>query len=169
MQLLNGREFLVSLDPLFFYIPIIDEKDKCLGIDKNLRTAALILRALPDATFALRTIISGYRIYTNEIDDWDGTLRRTYYCSFIGFVGILIAVSLMLPIPQLAIAVFYFKPGGSGHFSQRVTVSVFLIIYYLARVSLIYIFSTDNMYHARKWVRATLNLFFYILASHVSS
>ncbi|PQM32643.1 cyclic nucleotide-gated ion channel 1-like [Prunus yedoensis var. nudiflora] len=122
----------VSLDPLFFYIPIIDEKDKCLRIDKNLKIAALIFRALPDATFALRTIISGYTIYTNKADDSVGILIRTYMCSIIGFVGILIAISLMLPIPQLAIAVFYFKLGGSGHFGQRVTVSVFLIIYYLA-------------------------------------
>ncbi|CAL9017759.1 unnamed protein product, partial [Prunus brigantina] len=157
----------VSLDPLFFYIPIIDEKDKCLGIDKNLRTAALIFRALPDATFALRTIISGYTIYTNDFDDSLGILARTCVCSIIGFVGILIAVSLMLPIPQLAIAVFYFKLGDFGHLGQRVTVSVFLIIYYLARVFLICISSTNNMYRAGKWVRATLNLFFYILASHV--
>lgn len=91
----------VSIDPLFFYIPIIDEKDKCLAIDKNLRTAALIFRALPDATFALRTTISGHTIYKDEADDSLGILTRTYICSIIGFVGILIAVSLILPIPQV--------------------------------------------------------------------
>lgn len=82
------------------------------------------------------------------------------------------SVSLVSNLPffvQLAIAVFYFKPGGSGHLSQRVTVSVFLIIYYLARVFLICISSTNSMFHAGKWVRAILNLFLYILASHVSS
>ncbi|KAL6282882.1 hypothetical protein ACE6H2_013811 [Prunus campanulata] len=109
----------VSIDPLFFYIPIINDEKKCLAIDKNLRTAALCLRTLLDADFALHTISSGFRLYPHKELSFVDVL-------FYSFRSILVAVFLMLPIPQLAIAVFFFKSGGSGHFGQRLTVNIFL-------------------------------------------
>ncbi|VVA20942.1 PREDICTED: cyclic [Prunus dulcis] len=48
--------FAVSLDPLFFYIPIIDQQNKCLQMDKVLQTVALILRSLTDVIFLLHFI-----------------------------------------------------------------------------------------------------------------
>ncbi|XP_021825371.1 cyclic nucleotide-gated ion channel 1-like [Prunus avium] len=150
----------VSIDPLFFYIPIINEEKKCLGIDKNLRAAALCLRALPDAAFVLHTISSGFRLYPN-VDLYFVDLL--YY----SFVSLLVAVFLILPIPQLAIVVFFFKSGGSGHFGQRVTVNIFLFIYYVARVFLIFIYSQNLKYKTGKWVRASFNFLLYIIASNV--
>lgn len=46
----------VSLDPLFFYIPIIDREKKCLEADKELRTVTLILRSLMDITLIVHII-----------------------------------------------------------------------------------------------------------------
>lgn len=43
----------VLLDPLFFYIPYIHEDNKCLGKDKPLGIAAILLRSLTDITFIL--------------------------------------------------------------------------------------------------------------------
>ncbi|KAK7828327.1 cyclic nucleotide-gated ion channel 1, partial [Quercus suber] len=34
-----------ALDPLFFYVPVINEDNKCIGLDKKLRTISLILRS----------------------------------------------------------------------------------------------------------------------------
>lgn len=48
--------FAVSLDPLFFYIPIIDQLNKCLQMDKVLQTVALVLRSLTDIIFLLHFI-----------------------------------------------------------------------------------------------------------------
>ncbi|KAL6140269.1 hypothetical protein ACLB2K_058569 [Fragaria x ananassa] len=45
----------VSLDPLFLYIPIIDE-NKCLGIDRTLKIVTLVLRSLVDITFMTHII-----------------------------------------------------------------------------------------------------------------
>ncbi|CAB4276712.1 unnamed protein product [Prunus armeniaca] len=83
----------VSIDPLFFYIPIINDEKKCLAIDKNLRTAALCLRALLDAVFALHTMSSGFRLYP---------YKELYFVDVLlySFRSILVAVFLMLPIPQ---------------------------------------------------------------------
>ncbi|XP_021812496.1 uncharacterized protein LOC110755572 [Prunus avium] len=154
----------VSIDPLFFYIPVIDEENKCLGIDKKLKTAALWLRALPDAAFALHTI--------NHVFTFQSSIIRTcdvfyfFRILFVSFTMSLIGAFLILPIPQLAIVVFFFKSG--GHFSQTVTiVNVFLVMHYLSRVFLIYRFSDYLKYKTKPRVQAAFNFFFYVLASHV--
>ncbi|PQQ11122.1 cyclic nucleotide-gated ion channel 1-like [Prunus yedoensis var. nudiflora] len=48
--------FAVSLDPLFFYILIIDQQNKCLQMDKMLQNVALVLRSLTDIIFLLHFI-----------------------------------------------------------------------------------------------------------------
>ncbi|ONI14121.1 hypothetical protein PRUPE_4G263700 [Prunus persica] len=129
-------------------------------MDKRLKTAALCLRALPDAAFALHTINYVFRIFEEEDDCFEILLE----C----FRSILIGVFLILPIPQLAIVVFFFKSGGSGHFGQTVTtVNVFLVMHYLARVFLIYTFSKYLKNKTKTGVQAALYFFFYILSSHV--
>lgn len=52
--------FAISIDPLFFYILIIDQDYKCLQMDKKLRTTVLVLRSLTDIIFAVPFI---YKIY----------------------------------------------------------------------------------------------------------
>ncbi|XP_034214063.1 cyclic nucleotide-gated ion channel 1-like [Prunus dulcis] len=152
----------VSIDPLFFYIPVINNEKKCLAIDKNLRAAALSLRALPDAAFALHSISSGFRLYP--------FVELHFVLVFVYSVAIILfAVFLMLPIPQLAIAVSFFKPGGSGHLGQIVTVNIFLFLYYVARIVLIRIYSqkVKYQYNIGIWFRASFNFFFYMVASNI--
>ena len=43
----------VALDPLFFYIPVIDDKDKCLDSDETLTIIACVLRSLFDVFYIL--------------------------------------------------------------------------------------------------------------------
>lgn len=57
----------VSLDPLFFYIPIINEDRKCLGLDQNLKKAALILRSITDLSYIVH-IIFKIRTLVKEVD-----------------------------------------------------------------------------------------------------
>jgi hypothetical protein len=47
----------VSLDPSFFYIPVIDEDKKCIGSDKKLRSISLILRAVSDIIGVINIIL----------------------------------------------------------------------------------------------------------------
>ena len=47
----------VSLDPLFFYIPVIDENKKCIGLDKKLRFISLILRSVTDIIGVINIIL----------------------------------------------------------------------------------------------------------------
>lgn len=62
----------VSLDPLFFYIPFIDEPNKCLGMDKTLRTTALILRSFTDIPLTLHFIAQiCHKVDTNHPNLFD--------------------------------------------------------------------------------------------------
>jgi len=41
----------VSIDPLFFYVPVIDDGKKCLSRDKKMETTATVLRSFSDRHF----------------------------------------------------------------------------------------------------------------------
>ena len=49
--------FAVSCDPLFFYIPIINEESKCLILDTKLKTIALVFRLLIDHFYSVDIIV----------------------------------------------------------------------------------------------------------------
>ncbi|XP_021811869.1 cyclic nucleotide-gated ion channel 1-like [Prunus avium] len=68
--------FAVSLDPLFFYILIIDQQNKCLQMDKMLQTVALVLRSLTDIIFLLHfiyEICDGPKTQTKKKSSSSGT------------------------------------------------------------------------------------------------
>ncbi|KAM1407516.1 hypothetical protein ACFX2F_002083 [Malus domestica] len=52
--------FAVSLDPLFFYVLIIDQDDKCLQMDKTLSIVACLTRSLTDVIFLVHFICEIY-------------------------------------------------------------------------------------------------------------
>ncbi|BBH01288.1 cyclic nucleotide gated channel 1 [Prunus dulcis] len=120
VEIIAGTLALVSSIVRFelgFKFYVIDEKNNCLGIDKRLKIAALCLRALPDATFALHTI--------NHYINWRfpypsiPQTRNTNYSHQDNIQGG--KKKNMHNAWKLAIVVFFFKSGGSGHFGQRVT------------------------------------------------
>ncbi|KAK7845223.1 cyclic nucleotide-gated ion channel 1, partial [Quercus suber] len=47
----------VSLDPLFFYIPVTSEDNKCVRLDKKLRTTAIVLRSISDIIHIVHMIL----------------------------------------------------------------------------------------------------------------
>jgi cyclic nucleotide gated channel len=52
--------FSVLLDPLFLYIPIINDDIKCVSLDNNLKIAALVLRSATDLCYLLNIIFQVY-------------------------------------------------------------------------------------------------------------
>ncbi|PQQ04257.1 hypothetical protein Pyn_24843 [Prunus yedoensis var. nudiflora] len=98
----------VSLDPLFFYIPFIDEDHKCLGMDTNLRVVALVLRSLLDITFivhiicqirqAFKTVNS--KLQTTRNSGWESKAKAV--ARNFSWRSVVTDVLALLPIPQLA-------------------------------------------------------------------
>ena len=95
----------VALDPLFFYIPVIDDKDKCLDLDETLTIIVCVLRSLFDAFYALHIIFqfrTGFiapssRVFgRGEIINDPVAIAKRYLSTYF-FIDIL----SILPLPQV--------------------------------------------------------------------
>ncbi|XP_061993607.1 cyclic nucleotide-gated ion channel 1-like [Rosa rugosa] len=142
----------VSVDPLFFYLPIINEEIKCVGVDKNLRTAALLLRAVTDIAFILNIFY--------EIKKSMNTARKMPWHS------ITIDILAVLPIPQVLMTIF-FKMRSSKYLGQRKIIDVFLLAQYLPRIYRMHHSSQKFKKNKGVLIKGALYFFLYIIASHV--
>ncbi|XP_040368995.1 cyclic nucleotide-gated ion channel 1 [Rosa chinensis] len=176
----------VSLDPLFFYIPIINEDEKCLGIDKELRTIALILRSLSDIIFIVHIVyqiceatMAAYKVHIkgkSELElDWSySKISMGEIIPFAKLVAGKLAwrstltdILAVLPIPQFLVVFGFFKMRGRGYLERKKILNVFLLGQYLPRIYRIYLSSKELRQTTGIWVKALFNFFLYILASHV--
>lgn len=93
--------FAVLLDPLFLYIPIVNEDMKCLSLDNKLKKAAIFLRSITDILYILNIVIQFY------IEPKAKTFRvmwKAYWRSHIP-----IDILAILPIPQVLEASFSYS------------------------------------------------------------
>ncbi|XP_016649813.1 PREDICTED: cyclic nucleotide-gated ion channel 1-like [Prunus mume] len=171
----------VSLDPLFFYIPIIDEKNKCLDMDVKLKNVALVLRSLFDVPFIVHIVYQireAIKAVAEESDpneeqaaanstDWvsrifdsfehvDAIWEKLRWRSFITDI----------PVPQVLLVIIFFKMGGPGYLENRKILNFFLLLQYVARIYRIHL-SSKVTKRSGIWVKCLFNFFIYILASHV--
>lgn len=95
----------VSVDPLFFYLPVVSSSGNCLTIDRKLATAATTIRTIIDAfylfhmAFQFRTayIAPSSRVFgRGELVIDPAQIAKRYLCSY--FIIDFLAV---LPLPQV--------------------------------------------------------------------
>ena len=94
----------VFLDPLFFYLPVINEDKKCIGLDKKLWITAIVLRSVTDIIYLVHIILqfrTGFIDKERErlgkglnTDAWKIAKRYLWPCFLIDILAI-------LPIPQV--------------------------------------------------------------------
>ena len=95
----------VSVDPLFFYIPVIDDEKKCLGLDKKLQVTAIVLRFFTDIFYIIHIIFqfrTGFiapssRVFGRGVlvkDAWE--IAKRYLSSYF-----LVDILAVLPLPQV--------------------------------------------------------------------
>lgn len=95
----------LSLDPLFFYIPIVDGTQKCLDVDHKLKMVVCVLRSFADMLFVFHIIIQfrtayvprynhilGKRVFIDE----PHYVAKRYLSSYF-----IIDVLAALPLPQV--------------------------------------------------------------------
>jgi len=101
----------VSMDPLFFYLPIIDADEKCVRLDENLKIVAITLRFVTDFIYLLNIILQFSCPYINEAsrklgrtevvtDPWQ--IARRYFFSRYFVIDIL----AILPLPQVSTGLY---------------------------------------------------------------
>ncbi|KAM5574739.1 cyclic nucleotide-gated ion channel 1-like [Rosa sericea] len=177
--LLTSCVIAVLFDPLFFYIPYINEKEKCMGIDKQVRTAALVFRSVTDIT-SLVHIIYQIKFAASKVPraanskNWEwGSVSRVQMIRFakefsrkLSWRSFLTDVFAIFPMPQLLILGFFFEMGGGNYLERRKILSGFVLVQYVPKIYRIYL-SYTAVTHSALWVKGAFNFFLYILASHV--
>ena len=89
----------VALDPLFFYVPVINEDKKCIGMDKKLGAISLILRSVTDIIGIINIIMqfrNGYNENSREeVKGFRKIASRYLWPYFV------IDILVILPFPQV--------------------------------------------------------------------
>ncbi|GLT84763.1 hypothetical protein SLE2022_029770 [Rubroshorea leprosula] len=169
----------LALDPLFFYIPVVvnDETQKCLDLNKKLAIIASVLRTFMDAFYIIHMIFqfrTGFMAAPSRVfgrgelivDPW-AIAKRYLFAYFI------IDVLSILPLPQLVTlhVIPLFKDRGVTLVTKEL-LKYTIICQYVPRILRIVplymeVTRTSGIITETAWAGAALNLFLYMLASHV--
>ncbi|GMN44440.1 hypothetical protein TIFTF001_013629 [Ficus carica] len=166
----------VSVDPLFFYVPVIDDVRKCLDLDRKMEITASVLRSFTDIFYILHIIFqfrTGFiapssRVFGRGVLVEDArAIAKRYLSSYF-----LIDILAVLPLPQVVILIIIPKLGGSETLNTKNLLKFVVWFQYLPRVVRIYplyteVTRTSGILTETAWAGAALNLFLYMLASHV--
>ncbi|KAF7131761.1 hypothetical protein RHSIM_Rhsim09G0204600 [Rhododendron simsii] len=166
----------VSLDPLFFYIPVINDDKKCLELDKRLQTTAIVLRSFTDIFYIIHIIFqfrTGFiapssRVFGRGVLVNDALEIAWRYLSSCFFIDIL----AVLPLPQVVVLFIIPHMKGSRSFNTKNLLKFVVLFQYIPRVLRIRplykeVTRTSGILTETAWAGAAFNLFLYMLASHV--
>ncbi|KAI9180006.1 hypothetical protein LWI28_000170 [Acer negundo] len=166
----------VSIDPLFFYIPIIDVTKTCLDLDKTLQTTACVLRTFIDAFYILHIIFqfrTGFiapssRVFgRGELVDDPWIIAKRYLFSYF-----IVDILAILPLPQLVVLVIIPKMKGPVSLVTKEMLKYVILCQFVPRCVRVVPLSkeierTSGILTETAWAGAALNLILYMLASHV--
>ncbi|XAR53965.1 hypothetical protein NMG60_11028920 [Bertholletia excelsa] len=166
----------VTLDPLFFYIPVIDSKNNCLSLDKGLGITACVLRSFIDLFYILHIIFQFRTAFVappsrifgrGELIEAPCAIAKRYLSSYF-----VVDVLSILPLPQVVI--FKIIPSRKGPVAMVTKELLKAVIFsqYVPRVLRIYplykeVTRTSGIFTETAWAGAAFNLYLYMVASHV--
>ncbi|KAG2299199.1 hypothetical protein Bca52824_035671 [Brassica carinata] len=166
----------VSVDPLFFYVPVLDKADNCLAVDSQMQITASVLRSITDMFYAIHMVFqfrTGFiapssRVFGRGVLVEDRSEIAKRYLSTHFIVDIL----AVLPLPQMVISIIipHMRDSKSLHTKNMLKFIVFF--QYIPRFMRIYplykqVTRTSGILTETAWAGAAFNLFLYMLASHV--
>ncbi|KAI3701317.1 hypothetical protein L2E82_45971 [Cichorium intybus] len=166
----------VSLDPLFFYIPVIDGDKKCLGMDNNMKIISCVLRTFIDLIYILHIIFefrTGFiappsRIFgRGELIKDSCAIAKRYFCSY--FIVDLLAI---LPLPQVTILFIIPMRKGPVSLVTKDLLKFVIFTQYIPRfLRIVPLFRevtrTSGIFTETPWAGAAFNLLIYMLGSHI--
>ncbi|KAJ7962749.1 putative Cyclic nucleotide-gated ion channel [Quillaja saponaria] len=169
--------FSVSFDPLFFYLPVINRKSNCLGIDNQLANAAVILRTIFDSFYLIRIgfkfrtayIAPSSRVFgRGELVIDPAQIAKRYLMRYfiIDFLSV-------LPIPQIVVWKYFRKMKNSGVLETKTSLLRIVIFQYLPRFVRFIPLNSDvkksaGVFSENAIVGAIYYLVWFLLASHIT-
>ncbi|KAL3530552.1 hypothetical protein ACH5RR_009874 [Cinchona calisaya] len=168
---------LVSLfvDPLFFYLPIVQE-EVCVEIGTTLEIVLTVIRSIADVFYIIQIYVRFHTAYVAPSSRVFGRGELVIDSSKIAVrylqKGFWIDVIAVLPLPQVLIWLVIPNLGGSTMANTKNVLRFILIFQYLPRLFLIFPLSTQiveatGVVTETAWAGAAYNLMLYMLAGHV--
>ncbi|CAN6569625.1 unnamed protein product [Malus baccata var. baccata] len=169
--------FAVYLDPFFFYVLIIDQRKKCLQMDKTLSIVAFLVRSLTDFVFLVHLIceicynVSVKSKRSTAVGQTGGnSVTKLKIRKFIAqkmpwlTVFTVIDFLALIPLPQLLMVVMFYNMKGSGFVEHLSFLNFFLLCQYFPRIYRIYLSAKEFKRTNGIWAKGTwsfLVLIFY--------
>ncbi|XP_047956260.1 cyclic nucleotide-gated ion channel 1-like [Salvia hispanica] len=166
----------VSLDPLFFYIPVITRDQFCLSLDRKIEITACILRSLVDILYIFHILLrfrTGFiapssRVFgRGELVEDSKQIAKRYLCSYF-----IVDILSILPLPQVVILMVTHIVNGPVSRVTKEMLKAVIFFQYIPRIWRIYplyqeVTRTSGIFTETAWAGAAFNLVLYMLASHV--
>ncbi|KAL2468909.1 Cyclic nucleotide-gated ion channel 1 [Forsythia ovata] len=166
----------VSLDPLFFYIPVIDVKNLCLDLDHKLEITACVLRSFTDLFYIFHIILqfrTGFIVPSSrvfgrgELTEDPKAIAKRYLTSYF-----IVDVLAVLPLPQVVILMVVPSINAPMSLVTKDLLKIVIISQYVPRLFRIYplykeVTRTSGIFTETAWAGAVFNLILYLLFSHV--
>ncbi|KAL8142488.1 hypothetical protein V2J09_015520 [Rumex salicifolius] len=165
----------VSVDPLFFYIPVIEHGKNCLGLDRKLEITASVLRSFTDIFYILHIIFqfhTGFiapssRVFGRGVLVEDSWAIAKRYLSQYFWIDIL----AVLPLPQVALLIIP-RLSGPRSLNEKNLLKFIVVFQYVPRFLRIIplyreVTRASGILTETAWAGAAFNLCLYMLASHV--
>ncbi|KVH88857.1 Cyclic nucleotide-binding domain-containing protein [Cynara cardunculus var. scolymus] len=166
----------VSIDPLFFYLPVFDQSKKCLGIDRKLAITATTLRTVVDAFYLIHMALQFRTAYVAPssrvfgrgelvIDPAQIAKRYLRWYFIIDFLAV-------VPLPQIVVWRFLQRSNGSDVLATKQALLIIVLLQYVPRfVRIVPLTSelkrTAGVIAETAWAGAAYYLLLYMLASHI--
>ncbi|XP_061347558.1 probable cyclic nucleotide-gated ion channel 5 isoform X2 [Gastrolobium bilobum] len=166
----------VSVDPLFFYLPVINDSLHCLGIDQKLAAIVTTIRTVIDAFYLMHMALQFRTAYIAPSSRVFGRgelvidsaqiakryLRRYFIIDFLS----------VLPIPQIVVWRFLLRSKGSDVLATKQTLLFIILLQYVPRfLRMVPLTSelkrTAGVFAETAWAGAAYYLLLYMLASHI--
>ncbi|KZV40659.1 putative cyclic nucleotide-gated ion channel 5-like [Dorcoceras hygrometricum] len=168
----------VSVDPLFFYVPVFSDPStsNCLDIDRKLAITATTLRTVVDAFYLIHMVLQFRTAYIAPssrvfgrgelVIDPAKIAKRYLKCHFI------IDFLAVLPLPQLVVWRFLQRSKGSDVLATKQALLYIILLQYIPRFLRIFPLTselkrTSGVFAESAWAGAVSYLLLYMLASHI--
>ena len=128
MFVLVGVIVVLCVDPLFFYLPVINKNSQCIKLDDRLKIAATYLRLFFDTIFLANMIFRFLFHHKSNLDENHATPEFKKKC--FRYLDLVIDILALLPIPQarktFLLLFIYFI-----HFHVCVYIYIYIYIKYI--------------------------------------
>ncbi|KAL1221545.1 putative cyclic nucleotide-gated ion channel 6 [Cardamine amara subsp. amara] len=166
----------VSVDPLFLYLPFVNDKAKCVGIDRKLAIIATTLRTVIDSFYLFHMALRFRTAYVapssrvfgrGELVIDPAQIAKRYLQQYF-----IIDLLSILPVPQIIVWRFLCTSRGANVLATKQALRYIVLVQYIPRFLRMYPLSSElkrtaGVFAETAWAGAAYYLLLYMLASHI--